>query len=175
MGRLTPLERNQFAPKPQFTRQQKDATSWKARPQQEAKAPDTLKPVGMVDREAWCLPCQEPYRENECPRRDEDSPDDMNFMHMICIFQEEKITQEQINEARREGGREGRLWTLNRLTNDQKKELRKREYLTYTRKNKASAPPSQPNTPLPSTEKVAPPPPPPVHEMLPKPNPIDDI
>jgi hypothetical protein len=64
---------------------------------------------------------------------------------------------------------------LNQLTNDQKKELRRREYLTYTRRNKASAPPSQPDTPLPSTEKVAPPPPPPVREFLPKPTPADDI
>jgi hypothetical protein len=48
---------------------------------------------------------------------------------------------------------------LNQLTDDQKKELRRREYLTYTRRNKASAHPSQPDTPLPSAEKVAPPPP----------------
>jgi hypothetical protein len=47
--------------------------------------------------------------------------------------------------------------------------------LTYTRRNKTSAPPSQPTTPPPSTEKVVPPPPPPVHELLPKPTPIDEI
>jgi hypothetical protein len=64
---------------------------------------------------------------------------------------------------------------LNQLTDDQKKELRRREYLTYTRRNKASAPPSQPDTPLPSAEKVAPPPPPLVHELLPKPTPADEI
>jgi hypothetical protein len=33
----------------------------------------------------------------------------MNFMDMICNFQEEEVTQEQINEARRQGEREGRL------------------------------------------------------------------
>jgi hypothetical protein len=93
----------------------------------------------------------------------------MNFMDMICIFQEEQVTQEQINEAKRRGEREGRLWALNQLIDDQKKELRRREYFTYTRINKASAPPSQPTTPLPSAEKVAPPPPPPVHEFLPNP------
>jgi hypothetical protein len=64
---------------------------------------------------------------------------------------------------------------LNQLTNDQKKELRRREYLTYTRRNKASSPPSQPDTPLPSVEKVAPPPPPLVHEFLPNPTPADEI
>jgi hypothetical protein len=44
MTRLTNLERNQSTPRPPFVRQQKDATGWKERPQQEAKAPDTLKP-----------------------------------------------------------------------------------------------------------------------------------
>jgi hypothetical protein len=109
MGRLTTVERNQSAPRPQFTRQQRDATGWKPRPQQEAKAPDTLKPVGMVDTEQtpWCSPCQEPHREDECPRRDEDSSDSMNFMDMICNFQEEEVTQEQINEARRQGKERG--------------------------------------------------------------------
>jgi hypothetical protein len=173
MNRMTTVERNQSAPRPQFSRQQRDATGWKPRPQQEAKAPDTLKPVGTVDIEAWCLPCQEPHREDECPRRDEDYPDDINFM--ICNFNDEQVTQEQINEARRIGEREGRLWALNKLTDDQKKELRRREILTYTRRKNASAPPSQPDTPLPSAEKVAPPPPPPVCELLPKPTPTDDI
>jgi hypothetical protein len=60
------------------------------------------------------------------------------------------------------------------LTDDQKKELKRREILVYRRKN-ASAPPSQPDTPLPPAEKVAPPPPPPVCELLPKPTPADDI
>jgi hypothetical protein len=56
MGRLTTVERNQSAPRPQFTRQQRDATGWKPRPQQEAKAPDTLKPVGMVDTKRSLVP-----------------------------------------------------------------------------------------------------------------------
>jgi hypothetical protein len=61
------------------------------------------------------------------------------------------------------------------LTDDQRKELRKREYLTYTRRNKSSSPPSQPTSPPPSIEKVVPPLPPPVHELLPKPTPTDEI
>jgi hypothetical protein len=129
----------------------------------------------MVDIEAWCLPCQEPHRVDKCPQRYEDSPNIMNFIDMICVFQEEQVTQEHINEARRRGEREGRLMALNQLTDDQEKELRRREYLTYTRRNKASAPPSQPDTPLPSAKKVAPPPPPPIRELLPKPTPADEI
>jgi hypothetical protein len=58
------------------------------------------------------------------------------------------------------------------LTNDQKKELRRREIMTYTRINKASTPLSQP---LPSAEKVAPPLPPPICEFLPKPTPTNNI
>jgi hypothetical protein len=61
------------------------------------------------------------------------------------------------------------------LIGDEKEELRKREYLTYTRRNKASVPPSQPTTTPPSTEKVVPPTPHPVHELLPKPTPTDEI
>jgi hypothetical protein len=60
---------------------------------------------------------------------------------------------------------------LSKLTDDQKKEPRRREILTYRIKN-ASAPPSQPNTPLPSPEKVAPLP---ICEFLPKPTPAYDI
>jgi hypothetical protein len=55
------------------------------------------------------------------------------------------------------------------LKNDQRKEIKKREYLTYTRRNKASTPTSYPDTPPSSIEKVVPPPPPLVHELLPKP------
>jgi hypothetical protein len=80
---------------------------------------------------------------------------------MICNFEKEQVTQEQINEARRQGEREGIIRALNRLTDDRKKELRRRQYLNYTRRNEVSAPPPQPDTPLPSAEKVAPPPPPP--------------
>jgi hypothetical protein len=91
----------------------------------------------MVDTEAWCLPCQELHREDECPRQDEDSFDSLNFMDMIFIFQEEQVTQEQINEARRWEETKERLRALNQLKDDQK-ELRRREYLTYTRRNKGS-------------------------------------
>jgi hypothetical protein len=60
------------------------------------------------------------------------------------------------------------------LTDDQRKELRKREFLAYTRRNKASIPSSQPSTlpqpgeisPPPSTKKVVPPLSPLVHELL---------
>jgi hypothetical protein len=92
MNRMTTVEINQFAPRPQFSRQQRDSTGWKPRPQQEAKASNTLKPFGAHDIKAWCLPCQVPHREDECPRQDEDYPDDINFM--ICNLNVEHVTQE---------------------------------------------------------------------------------
>jgi hypothetical protein len=131
-----------------------------------------LKPFGTVDIEAWCIPFQEPHREDEFPRQDEDYPDDIKFM--ICNLNNEHVTQEQINEAKIIGERVGRLWAVSKLIDDQKKELRRREILTYKRKN-VSSPPSQPNTPLPSAEKVAPPPPPLVCELIPMPTPTNDI
>jgi hypothetical protein len=60
------------------------------------------------------------------------------------------------------------------LIDDQRKELRKREYLTYTRRNKSLAPLSQPTASPQSIEKVVPPLPPPVHELLPNLNPTKD-
>jgi hypothetical protein len=73
---------------------------------------------------------------------------------------------------------------LNQLIDDQRKELRKREYLTYNRRNKDSTPPSQNSTPPPSTEKVVSPPPstekvvspppPLVHELFPNLSPTKD-
>jgi hypothetical protein len=64
---------------------------------------------------------------------------------------------------------------LNQFTDDQKKELRRREYMTYTRGNKYLAPPYHPDTPLPLVEKVTPPPPPLVREFIPNPTHADDI
>jgi hypothetical protein len=70
---------------------------------------------------------------------------------MIFNLSDEHVTQEQINEAKRIGEREGRIQALNKLTDDLKKELR-REIPVYRRKN-ASAPLSQPDTPLPPAER----------------------
>ena len=94
---MNTLEINQSSPRPQFVRQQRESSSWKPRPQQEEKAPDTLKPFGTIDIEAWCLACQEPHKEDECSRLDKDYPDDINFIDMICNFEDEQVTQEQIN------------------------------------------------------------------------------
>jgi outer membrane receptor for ferric coprogen and ferric-rhodotorulic acid len=70
MNRLTSLEKNQSAQRPSFLKQQRDATGWKTKHQQEAKALNTLNPVGMVNLEESprCSPCQEPHLEDECPR-----------------------------------------------------------------------------------------------------------
>jgi hypothetical protein len=51
MGQLKIVERNKSSSRPQFDRQQRDATSWEPRPQQEAKAHDTLNLVEMVNIE----------------------------------------------------------------------------------------------------------------------------
>jgi hypothetical protein len=80
---------------------------------------DTLNPVGMVNLEEspWCSPCQEPHPEDECPRREEDSHDSMNFIDTICTFQDDDeyvdIMKEQLDEVRKRGAREGRLRVLN--------------------------------------------------------------
>jgi hypothetical protein len=91
MGRLTTMETNQTTSRPHFVRKHRYYTGWKSRPQQEEKSPDMLNPVGMVKTEEtpWCSPCQEPHKEDECPRRDEDCPDSMKFMDMIYNFEEE--------------------------------------------------------------------------------------
>ena len=70
MNRLTSMERNQSALRPPFVRQQRNVIGWKEKPQQEAKAPDTLNLVGMVNLEEspWCYPCQESHTEDECTR-----------------------------------------------------------------------------------------------------------
>ena len=56
--------------------------------------------ISETQQTPWCSPCQETHREDECPQRDEDYFDSMNFMDMICNFQNEEITREQIGEAR---------------------------------------------------------------------------
>jgi len=65
MNKIKNMERNQPALRLPFVRQQKDATGSKTRPQQEAKALNTLNPVGMVNIEEspWCSPCQEAHQE----------------------------------------------------------------------------------------------------------------
>jgi hypothetical protein len=45
---------------------------------------------------------------------------------MICNINDEHVNQEHINEARRIAERERRLRALSKLTDDQKKELKRR-------------------------------------------------
>jgi hypothetical protein len=65
-----------------------------------------------IEESQWCSPCQEPHPEEECPRREEDSPDSMNFIDTIFSFQDDDdeyvdITQEQLDEVQKRGAREG--------------------------------------------------------------------
>jgi len=87
-----------------------------------------LKHVWIVDIQASCLPCQELHNKDEFPQQDEHYLEDINFM--IYNFNDEHVTQEQINEAIRIEEREGRLLALSKLTYFQKNELRRREILT---------------------------------------------
>jgi hypothetical protein len=115
MTRLMNLEINQNALRPPFIRKQKDVTGWKERHQHEAKAPDSLKLVGVarIDESQWCSPYQEPHSKEECPRREEDSPDSMNFIDTIFTFRDENdndeyvdITREQLVESKKNESRE---------------------------------------------------------------------
>jgi hypothetical protein len=77
---------NQSASRHPFVR--KESTGWKEKPQQEEKSLDTLNHVGMVNLEEfpWCFPCQEPHLEEECPRWEQYSPDNINFIDTIFSF-----------------------------------------------------------------------------------------
>ena len=99
---------------------------WKERPQKEVKISYNLNPIGLVniDESQWCSPCQEPHPNEECPRREEDSPNSMNFIDTIFSFQDEEfldITQEQLEEVRKRGATQGRLQLLNQMDENMKK------------------------------------------------------
>ena len=51
MNQMKNIERNQFALRLPFVKQQKDAIGSNTRPQQEAKDLNTLNPIGMVNIE----------------------------------------------------------------------------------------------------------------------------
>jgi hypothetical protein len=62
--------------------------------------------------------------EEECPRREEDSHDSINFIDTISPFQDDgddeyaDITHEKLDEVRKRGAKEGWLRVLNQLTED---------------------------------------------------------
>jgi hypothetical protein len=85
------------------------------------------------------------------------------------------ITQEQLEEVRKRGAKKGQLRVLNQLDENTENEMRKKEILTYARRNKAQVPPPQAKEAPPQPMKeVSPPPPPSVHDYLPKPTPTDE-
>jgi hypothetical protein len=150
------------------------------------KGSDTLNPVGMVSTKGiqWCLPCNEAHSEEECPRRAKEegtgSAHQMNFIDTIFACQDDEyvdITPEQLEEVRKRGSRKGRLRALNQLDENTKNKLRKKEILTYARRNRASAPvpPPQAKEDPPQLVKEVPlPPPPSMHNLLPKPVPTNE-
>jgi hypothetical protein len=50
-----------------------------------------------IDESQWCSPCQEPYPKEECPRREEDSPDNMKFIDTNFVFQDENDDDEYVD------------------------------------------------------------------------------
>jgi hypothetical protein len=109
----------------------------------------------------------------------------MNFIDTIFSLQDDEyvdITQEQLEEVRKRGARKGRLRVLSQLDENTKNELRKKEILTYARRNKAPVPPPPAPVPPPQakeappqpTKEVPPPPPPSMHDLLPKPMPTNE-
>jgi len=52
-------------------------------------------------------------------------------------------TQEQLEEVRKRGARKGQLRVLNQLDENNENGIRKKEILTYARRNKAPVPPPQ--------------------------------
>jgi hypothetical protein len=107
MNMLTTLERYHHPSKPKFIRQPN--VGWKPRPQQEAKAPNTLDLFGMVCLEElpWCLPCQEPHpKEDYLRRMKEKYPRAMEkliFIDISTLHDEEciNVTEEQLEELRK--------------------------------------------------------------------------
>jgi hypothetical protein len=70
------------------------------------------------------------------------------------------ITEEQLEEVRKRATRQARLEILNQMDEGLKDKLRKREILTYSRRNKVPFPHP------PVTKELPPPPPHPVHDLL---------
>ena len=156
------MQRSQYAPRPQVFRQPN--TSWKVRPQQEAKALGTLNPVGMVNTKEfpWCSPCNEAHSENESPRRTKEegscSVDQMNFIDTIFSLQYNEyvhITLEKLEEVKKRGARKGQLRVLNQL-DENTKNLRKKEILTYARRNRVLVPPPPAPVPPPQAKEDLP-------------------
>lgn len=135
-----------------------------------------LNPVGMVNTEEfpWCSPCNEAHSENKSPiqTKEEGSgyADQMNFIDTIFSLQDNEyvhITLEKLEEVRKRGARKGQLRVLNQL-DENTKNLRKKEILTYARRNRvlvppppAPVPPPQAKEDLPQQIKEVPPSPPP--------------
>jgi hypothetical protein len=69
----------------------------------------------------------------------------MNFIDTIFSLQYDEyvhITLEQLEEVGKRGAKKGRLKALNQLDENTKNELRKKEILTYARRNIVPVPPT---------------------------------
>jgi hypothetical protein len=182
MNKITNLERSQQqATKPPFRGQpQRSSQAWKPRAPNEQRVPNTLDPSNVISQEEtpWCLPCGDSHWEHECPRSNGE-PDHMNVFDTInsifSISPQEclNITPEQLEEGKREATRRARMEIINKMDEESREKLRKKELQVYTRQRSApQAPPSDPRFPQPRP----PPPPtnnPPPSSTLPKTSDID--
>jgi hypothetical protein len=83
----------------------------------------------------------------------------MNFIDTIFYLQDDEcidITQEKLEEIKKRGVRKGQLRVLSQLDENVKNKLRKKEILTYGRRNKSLVP-LPPAPVLPLQVKEAPP------------------
>jgi hypothetical protein len=72
---------------------QRQNRTWRPRPPNEQRVPNTLAPTNAISLEEapWCLPCGDAHWEHECPRNSSsdgsnEGPDYMNFLDTLDLF-----------------------------------------------------------------------------------------
>jgi hypothetical protein len=155
MNKITNLERAQKqAPKPPFMGQpQNPSQVWRAQVPNEQKVPNTLAPSNIVDDTPWCLPCGYAHWEHEFPMNNGE-PHQMNLFdtmnHIIFVSPQVclDITPQQLEEGKREATRRARMEIINKMDEESRERLRKKELQVFTRRrNVSQAPPSDPHLP----------------------------
>jgi hypothetical protein len=171
MNNITNIERvQQQTMRPPYKGQpQRQNQTWRPRPPNEQRVPNTLEPTNVIDQEEtpWCFPCGDAHWEHECPRNNDGGPDYMNFLDSIFTISSQEyfnVTQEQLEEGKKEAARRARMEILSQMDEESRERLRKKELQVYARqKNVPQAPPSDPRFPRPR------PPPPSKDSFLPQP------
>jgi hypothetical protein len=95
----------------------------------DVRVPSTI----TVDENPWCFQCSEPHWEDECPY----SSGGHQQVNNIDYFEEGpqiNITIEEHQEAIKEAARSARLAVINKLDQESKDKLKKKEFQVYRRK-----------------------------------------